>query len=617
MKALIFNSGLGSRMGEYCKNRPKGLLPLYNGETILERQIRILSEAGIKDYIITTGPFAEQIEGVTHKFPKLHFVLVENPKYNETNYIVSMNLAAEYLKDDILLLHGDLVFNRGIVRRILSDSRKSLGLYHETKELPEKDFKGRFVGGVLKEVSVSIFGEGCFAFQPFYKLEKSYLDVWLNKVKEYVEKGEVKVYAENALNDVTDNITIEGLSWSGEFVEEIDNEDDYKKVSENIKMFDYREQKIIETDSYLDTLKQVVAEKNMAGIFVVCSQRLEDELSKLCENITIFTGYSANPKWEEILTGIELFQKTQCHLLVAVGGGSALDTAKCIKMASVMENPEDILKGEYAYSSIPIIAVPTTAGTGSESTEIAVFYQDGKKYALQHGSLVPDVAILDADLLTTLPLEQKKATLLDALGQGIESYWAAGATKESREYAKKCIRLIMEHQEAYITKGKNLKEIMLAANFSGRAINLSKTTAAHAMSYKLTSLYGIPHGQAVGLCLVPIWKIMAKKIVEASTKGKKRVFDMNSEKNLEKRTEVMEELEMRLREIADFLGADSIANSIAKIEEMIHKLDLPVYQMNQNDIEELVDAVDPGRMGNHPIPMTREEIKSVYLSILA
>lgn len=238
MKAIIFNSGLGSRMAGLTENNPKCMVKLYNGETIFERQIRILSDCGIKDFIITTGPFKEQLYEVADKFQNLNFQFVANDDYRNTNYIVSINNANEYLNDDVLLLHGDLVFNKSLVIKLLENKNKSVCLYNEEKALPEKDFKGRFKDNKLLEVSVNIFDDDCYAFQPLYKLDKNDLQLWKEKVAEFVEKGNVKVYAENALNEILDRLNIQGMSYKNDYIDEIDNEDDYKRVSREIKNFD-------------------------------------------------------------------------------------------------------------------------------------------------------------------------------------------------------------------------------------------------------------------------------------------------------------------------------------------------------------------------------------------
>lgn len=230
MKALIFNSGLGKRMGKLTLNNPKSMVELSNGETIYERQIRILSECGISEFVITTGPFKELLIEASKRFSGLKFTFVENPEYEKTNYIVSMNYASEYLCEDTLVLHGDLVFNKRLIEKILKDPHESVCLYNECQILPDKDFKGRFKNGMLTEVSINIFDSDCYAFQPLYKLSKAAITAWKNKVGEFVSNGIVNVYAENALNEVAESLNIYGLSYKNDYISEVDNEDDYKMV---------------------------------------------------------------------------------------------------------------------------------------------------------------------------------------------------------------------------------------------------------------------------------------------------------------------------------------------------------------------------------------------------
>ena len=241
MKAIIFNSGLGKRMGNLTKNNPKSMVKLYNGETIFARQIRILSECGIKEFIITTGPFKEQLEEASQKFTNCKFQFVHNPLYQETNYIYSMYLAKDYLDDDVLLLHGDLVFNKKLVEKILNDKHSSVGLINEDKKLPEKDFKAKVKNNLLKEVSINIFDSDCYAFQPLYKLAKDDLNKWNLQIEKYVKENNVNVYAENALNDILDEINITTISYKDYYIDEIDNEEDYLRVNKEIEKFDKNE----------------------------------------------------------------------------------------------------------------------------------------------------------------------------------------------------------------------------------------------------------------------------------------------------------------------------------------------------------------------------------------
>lgn len=237
MKAIIFNSGLGKRMGEFTQTHHKSMVVLYNGETIFERQVRILSSCGIEDFVVTVGPFKEQIQAASTKFPNLHFHFVENPVYDQTNYIYSMYLARSFFDDDFLLLHGDLVFNEELVREMLEDKEHSLCLINEQKELPLKDFKGRVQDGKLREVSIHIFDSGCYAFQPLYKLKKSDLLHWSNQVVHFVENGDTGVYAENALNTILNDMSIYTKSYADHYIDEIDNLEDYERVNREICEF--------------------------------------------------------------------------------------------------------------------------------------------------------------------------------------------------------------------------------------------------------------------------------------------------------------------------------------------------------------------------------------------
>lgn len=149
-----------------------------------------------------------------------------------------MYLARDYLDTGLLLLHGDLVFDEGLVRKMLFHPAASLCLYHEDKILPRKDFKAQFCNGVLKKVSVRIFGEDCYAFQPLYKLDAKAVRIWRDRVVLFAESGKNQVYAEEALNEVTSDVDILGMSYKPHYIDEIDNEEDYRRVSEEIRRFD-------------------------------------------------------------------------------------------------------------------------------------------------------------------------------------------------------------------------------------------------------------------------------------------------------------------------------------------------------------------------------------------
>ena len=238
MKAVIFNSGLGNRMGDFTKNNHKSMARLKNDETIFHRQIRLLSAEGVRDFIVTTGPFEDQLKSEAADFPELNFTFVRNDIYDKTNYIYSMYLAREYMNDDLLFLHGDLVFNRKLVHDVLNCEDKNTATVNFKKALPEKDFKGRVQDGKVLEVSIHIFDDDCFAFQPFYKMEKTTAAAWINKVVEFIDKGENKCYAENALNEIFSELNVRAFSYEDYYIDEIDNLDDYARVTSEILSFD-------------------------------------------------------------------------------------------------------------------------------------------------------------------------------------------------------------------------------------------------------------------------------------------------------------------------------------------------------------------------------------------
>ena len=238
MKAVIFNSGLGNRMGEFTTNNHKSMARLRNGETIFHRQIRLLSAEGIRDFIVTTGPFEDQLISEICDFPDLNFTFVRNDIYYKTNYIYSMYLAREHMDDDLVVLHGDLVFNRKLVRDVLNCPDKNTGTVNFKKALPEKDFKARVQDGKVMEVSIHIFDKDCFAFQPFYKMDKATAAAWIARVEQFIEKGENKCYAENALNEIFPQLNVRAFDYDGYYIDEIDNLTDYARVTEEILPFD-------------------------------------------------------------------------------------------------------------------------------------------------------------------------------------------------------------------------------------------------------------------------------------------------------------------------------------------------------------------------------------------
>lgn len=240
MKALILNSGLGSRMGVLTSEHPKCMTEISNMETILSRQLRLLSVSGVTEVVITTGYFDSVLVNYCDSLHlPLHYTFINNPLYAETNYIYSIYCAKEVLRDDdIILMHGDLVFEGEVFDRVVG-SPVSCMTVSSTLPLPEKDFKAKVVDGKVIAVGVDIFNEAMEA-QALYKLFQNDWKVWLDKIVEFCESDRRKVYAENALNELNGAANIFALDVQNLLCSEIDNPEDLAVVRSKLKEIESR-----------------------------------------------------------------------------------------------------------------------------------------------------------------------------------------------------------------------------------------------------------------------------------------------------------------------------------------------------------------------------------------
>ena len=323
----------------------------------------------------------------------------------------------------------------------------------------------------------------------------------------------------------------------------------------------------------------------------------------------MFSDFTPNPLYEQVCNGIELLKSSNCDTILAVGGGSAIDVAKCIKLAVLAEEgnaaiipPLVSTRVACNGAKLPFIAIPTTAGTGSESTHNAVMYYEGAKQTVTNDGVLPDYAVLEPSVLKTLPLYQKKCTMMDALCQGIESWWSVNSTEESYDYSRKTIELIMANWRKYIFENddESAKQIMLAANYGGRAINITQTTAAHAFSYKITSLYKLPHGHAVAVCLPEIWEYMLGNMDKCiDDRGQEYLSDI-------------------FDQISKAMGYVNPKEAIAEFRQMMQDMDLksPVAVNRDDELNVLSTSVNPVRLKNNPVRLSENVILELYSIIV-
>ena len=239
MRALILNSGMGSRMGVLTSEHPKCMTEISAKETILSHQLKQIADAGIEEVIMTTGLFDSVLINYCQSLElPLHIVFVKNPIYRDTNYIYSIYCAKEYLDDDIILMHGDLVFENTVLDAVMA-SEHSCMTVSSTLPLPEKDFKAVIQDGHITKIGIDCFNEANAA-QPLYKILKDDWKVWLDSIVEFCESDNVKCYAENAFNKVSNSCMIYPLDIKGQLCSEIDNPEDLAIVTSKLKEVESR-----------------------------------------------------------------------------------------------------------------------------------------------------------------------------------------------------------------------------------------------------------------------------------------------------------------------------------------------------------------------------------------
>ena len=229
MKALILNSGLGSRMGEETKTHPKCMTKITAKDTIVSRQLKQLYAMGVKEVVMTTGAFDEVLQSYCNSLNiPISITFIKNPVFKDTNYIYSIYCAKDYLDDDIVLMHGDLVFDNEVLLQVLINNNSCMTV-SSTTELPEKDFKAVINNGSIEKIGIEFF-DNALAAQPLYKLNKKDWSIWLDEIIKFCESDNRKCYAENAFNKVSDKCDIRALDVENKLCSEIDNLEDLERI---------------------------------------------------------------------------------------------------------------------------------------------------------------------------------------------------------------------------------------------------------------------------------------------------------------------------------------------------------------------------------------------------
>ena len=348
-------------------------------------------------------------------------------------------------------------------------------------------------------------------------------------------------------------------------------------------------QKVLRGRGKLAKVAELMDKLNMKKPLLVCGDHLAGVFAEKAAGVNCvqFKGYHPNPDYTDCAAGAAMYRENGCDGLISLGGGSAMDTAKAIKAMLIAEDADKALQSILPDDAVlPHIAIPGTAGTGAEATQIAVVYVNDQKVSISHPVLLPEGVVLDASLLDSLPEYHKKACALDALCQGIESYWAKAATDESQVHAYLAIIGVLDNIRAYLNGDEHAADAMLEAAYrSGRAIQISRTTAAHAMSYQITKKLGLAHGHACMLTLPVLWDKMV---------------------DYEDALPALMDLAQKMRLGSEYMGSRLLAGLLIDLGME------PEAMPDEATLDALADSVNVDRLGNHPMPLTRDELKGIY-----
>lgn len=266
----------------------------------------------------------------------------------------------------------------------------------------------------------------------------------------------------------------------------------------------------------IETLPDLVEDGRWRRVLLVCGQS-SFEMSGASRVVPLlerhgeverWSDFQPNPVAEDVAAGLRMLNGFSPDVVVGIGGGTAMDLAKLLcgfdGVADVDDPAPAIRSGESLdRRQRGLILAPTTSGSGAEATHFSTVYIGSDKFSVVGAALRPDAVVLDPELTLSASTYQKATSGIDAIAQAIESLWAAGATEHSRRFARRSLRHLLPNIEEFVhdASGRTAEAMAIGSHLAGRAIDISRTTAAHALSYSLTQDHGVSHGHAVGLTL--------------------------------------------------------------------------------------------------------------------
>jgi alcohol dehydrogenase class IV len=309
------------------------------------------------------------------------------------------------------------------------------------------------------------------------------------------------------------------------------------------------------------------------------------------------------PVITELKTIINKIKLYKPDVILAIGGGAVIDYAKVANYLFFSKNVnKDIINSNYYYEKkfSPLIAIPTTAGSGAEVTSNAVIYINKKKFSVENKFVRPDNFILIPDLIKKNKKNLKTAAGFDAIAQAVESLFSLKSNKKSFDFATKSLKLSLKNFLPYVKKANeiNANKMLIASNLAGEAINISKTTAPHALSYPFTAHYNVSHGHAVAITFNDILKFNYDN-------AKKSVSNFN----LKERFKVI----FKLSNTQNFDELNNFFFHIkrkAKIKDNFVDLKIDI----KKNLSKITKDINIQRLSNNPVKLNLEDINRILLN---
>ena len=364
--------------------------------------------------------------------------------------------------------------------------------------------------------------------------------------------------------------------------------------------------KVVFGRNSFQTLKKIVLSQNIVKNILLVTGKSNmkkygyvDQVHKMLYNWSIyhFDKTPPDPTPEAVEEALQFARPRKIELIIAMGGGSALDMGKVL--AILLKNNgslEEYLEGKRNIEKpgVPLVAIPSTAGTASEVTCWATLWgkEKKKKYSLTHQWMFPKFSIADPMLTVNMPPQLTAHTGMDALTHAIEAAWSKNAQPISDVFALRAIKLNRQNLKCAYDHPKDLEartNMALASLLAGLAFNNTKTAACHSLSYPMTLNFGIPHGLAVSITL--------KEVIKYNYQA----------------------LPKKVMQIVEEFGCSSVEEFSEALSELMLSLGLPIrlrdLNLKEKDIELLlVEGVNPDRMGNNPINLSSEDIRTILIN---